>query len=85
MTGQRIDHVGEAMSKRLNIQELKSLAEKAMIAEEAMFEIGEGVGGLPASLFEYSLAWTRYSQYDHIDTVLSLIAEIERLQKKVKS
>lgn len=69
------------------MKELKYAALAKIRAEDTLIEIGEGVGGLgfkhPDMLEDWG-KWQDMSEYDHADTVLTLIDEIDRLQGIVK-
>lgn len=64
------------------VGELKDAAIAKVQAEERLIEIGEGVGGLGLRHPDMFKDWSRWVDMSedghHADTVLGLIAEIER-------
>lgn len=70
-------------------QELKDAATAKVAAEEKLMEIGEGVGGLGLHHPEMLEDWRRWTDMTedghHADTVLRLLAEIERQRKVNRS
>ena len=71
----------------MNKNDLKYAAMAKIRAEDTLIEIGEGVGGLGRKYPEMFADWGKWqdiSEYDHADTVLILIDEIDRLYGIVK-
>ena len=61
-------------------------AQKQTVANERMEEIGKGVGGLGVQnpeMFEDMLTWDNMTINGHADTVLALVAEVERLRAEI--